>query len=417
MNRRDFVKYAFASGLTIPTWGLVPASAQSAGYTGRILVNVFAQGGLDQSSWADPRETDKTINTWVGTPAGVAGNIRYAPIGSNAAFFAKYYQHMMVINGVQLETNGHDTGTTVGRTGTLAMGYPDLTELFASVNGKGLPFAAMGSCGPTVGLRACSPIPDANTFHSIVAPNSQSDTTDFIKQGDLDKINAARAARMTAVTTRATELPRRQQVAGQFVAAAQSRTLLSRVASITPAMIDTTFPSAHVALLAAQAGIAATVEVASGNFDAHSNIANTYAQSLPALTNMVDFIWQKAADLGIDNRLFVRIFSDLGREPLINAGQGKDHWPVNTMILMEKNAPWANRVFGASGPKHEQLMINLTTGAVDPNGVVIKSRHIHNQLRSYLGVQTADPRFDLKVPSNEVFSFFDPNAKTGYPNV
>jgi uncharacterized protein (DUF1501 family) len=417
MNRRDFIKFVGTTSLTIPSWGWVSAHAQSTGYSGRVLINVFAQGGLDQSSWADPRETDKSINFWVGTPAGTAGNIRFAPIGDNATFFTKYYRNMLVINGVDLETNGHDQGTVVGRTGVMDMGYPNITELFASVNGQGLPLAAMGSCGPSVGLRACAPIPNAQNFQALVVPNAQSASATYMKPGDLDKVAVARAARMHAVIAANNAIPRLQNVAAQFIAAADSRAMLQKAAGIAATQIDAKFPDAHIGLLAAQAGIASSMELATGGFDAHSNIANDYATALPNLTNLVDFIWTKAAELGIDNRIFVRIFSDLGREPFINSGNGKDHWPLNTMILMEKNPAWGNRVFGASGPKHETLKINTATGVVDPDkGAMIKSAHIHDALRNYLNIQTQDPRFNLKVPPNEQFAFFSTTANTGYPN-
>ena len=89
IDRRDFLKIA---GAVIPSWGLIPiASAQSSLYTGKILINVHASGGMDASSWADPRETDATMNNYAaaGTPAVVAGNIRAAPMGNNAAFFQR----------------------------------------------------------------------------------------------------------------------------------------------------------------------------------------------------------------------------------------------------------------------------------------------------------------------------------------
>ena len=55
MQRRDFIRMATAAGVGIPSWALLPvAQAQSAVYTGKILINVHADGGLDQSSWVDP---------------------------------------------------------------------------------------------------------------------------------------------------------------------------------------------------------------------------------------------------------------------------------------------------------------------------------------------------------------------------
>jgi uncharacterized protein (DUF1501 family) len=420
MKRRNFLKMAGATGLVIPSWGWLPASAQSAGYTGRILINVFAEGGLDQSSWADPREMDKRQNSWaVTTPAGVAGNIRYAPIASNKTFFDKYFTNMLVLNGVDGETNGHDEGAMVQATGKLDMGYPNVSELFASVYGGGLPlnYLSTGGYRTSVGLVAATPMPDANTFRALTSPNSVSATSVYMKQADLNRTQAARAERMRVLQARADTLPRWKTVAGQFIGSADSRALMDRVAAVTPATFDQ-FQQANIGLLAATAGITSTIQLNTGGFDAHSDIDNNYAGALPRLTDMVDYIWQKSAALGIDNRIFVRIFSDLGRTPLINSGNGKDHWERNTMILMEKAPAWGNRVFGASGPQHQQLKINTATGAVDPaNGVVIRPRHVHAALRKYLNIETTDPRFNLKVPANEMFDFFNPNAKTGYPNL
>ena len=42
--------------------------------------------------------------------------------------------------------------------------------------------------------------------------------------------------------------------------------------------------------------------------------------------------------------------------------------------------------------------------------------HVHDALRQYLGIQTTDPRFNLKVPANERIDFFNPSVSTGYPN-
>jgi len=132
---------------------------------------------------------------------------------------------------------------------------------------------------------------------------------------------------------------------------------------------------------------------------------------------MVTYVFDKAATLGLADRIVLRIYSEFGRTPL-NSGNGKDHWAVGSQILMEANPAWGNRVFGASGPRHEQLKIDPATGAVDPvNGIVMRPRHIHAALRQYLGIQTNDPKFNLKVPAAETFDLFNPTARTGYPNL
>jgi len=174
-----------------------------------------------------------------------------------------------------------------------------------------------------------------------------------------------------------------------------------------------------VGLVAAQAGITTTLQFASGGFDAHSNIVNSYAQSLPRLTDLVDYIITKSGELGIANRVFIRIYSEFSRTPLINSGQGKDHYSIGTQVLMEATPPaWGNRVFGISGPRHQSIKINPATGAADPtSGKVITPRHIHAAVQKYLGFTTSDPKFSFRIPADENFDFFNPANNSGYPNL
>lgn len=425
MDRRDFFKLLGATGVTIPAWSYIPvAGAQASSlYQGKVLINIHASGGIDQSSWVDPR-MNSAINNYAEAGStlsiGSAGNIRFAPMGNNATFFPAYAQHMLVINGLNSETNDHGAGTQTNATGRLEMGYPTLNELHASVHGRGLPMPWLnqGGFSRAAGLTPPTPIPNSGSFRQLLAPNAVSATNDFMKQADLDKVAAARAQRMAALKASGSALPRMNVVSDKFLAASESRALLARVAEFLPATFDATYANAHVALIAAQAGITSTVQLSSGGFDTHSNHTAQMQTNLPRLLNMVDFIWQRAAALNIQNRIVVRVYSEFGRTRL-NNNNGKDHWSVGSQIIMEANAPWANRVFGASGPMHERLKINPNTGAVvpnaDPAGVTITPRHVHDALRRYLGIQTTDPRFNLRVPASEQIDLFNPSARTGYP--
>jgi hypothetical protein len=420
MKRRDFLQLASASGLMIPYWGLVPiANAQSAGYTGPVLINVHASGGIDASSWADPRETDAQMNNYAaaGTPAGVAGNIRCAPMGNNVPFFQRFYPMMLVLNGVNSETNSHGDGTRCHATGRLEMGHANISELFAYSQAPNVPFSWLnqGSFSISQGLVPPTAMPNSATLLAQVQPNRVDATRDFLKRGDLDKIYAARAQRLAAMKAAGDLAPGTQRVNDQFMAANDSRAMLDKVAQFIPATIDANFQAAHVGLVCVQAGIASTIQFSSGGFDGHNQLANSYANALPRLTNLVSYIWDKAADLGIANRLYVRIFSEFGRTPLNNSN-GKDHYgPGGCQIIMKADAPWGNRVFGLSGPRHQSVRIDPNTGAPDPvNGLVMRPRHIHDQLRKHLGIQTSNPKFDLRVPANENFNIFGTGPGSGY---
>jgi hypothetical protein len=417
IDRRDFLKIA---GVVVPYWGLLPVanSQVTSLYSGKIFVDIHASGGLDASSWADPRETDATMNNYAAarTPAGVAGNIRVAPMGNNVAFFQANFRRMLVINGVNSETNSHGDGTRAHATGMLAMNYPSMPEVFAKAKGASLPLSWLnsGAFMTSAGLVPATPMPDGNSFRTLISPNAASATNDFIKQGDVQKILATRAERIKAQQAAGDLIPRAQAVNAQFDAASASRALLGRVSDFLPATFDN---AAHVGLVAAQAGITSAISLSSGGFDGHGQLANSYAQSLPRLTTLMDYVWTRATQLGIESRIFMRVYSEFGRTPL-NTGNGKDHWSVGTQIFMEANPAWGNRVFGASGARHQQLRINTATGAVDAtNGKVIAPRHLHDAMRTYLGAPTTDAKFAMRVPADEKFDFFNPAVQTGYPNL
>ena len=58
-----------------------------------------------------------------------AGNIRYAPFARNEAFFEKYYERILVINGVDAQTNSHTVGVVHNWSGRTSEGYPTATAL------------------------------------------------------------------------------------------------------------------------------------------------------------------------------------------------------------------------------------------------------------------------------------------------
>ncbi len=422
MSKREFLRAAGTAGFLVPASSFLfptPAHAQAAPYSGKIFINIAIDGGIDQSSWTDPRETDRTINTYAGTPAVGAGNIRFAPMGNNRSFVEKYYQQMLVINGISSDNNGHGLGMREQCTGRDGPGLPNVVELFAKNYGDGLPFAWLAQAHAfPVGLRAPTGFPDPLAVRRLALPNEMSATNDGMKPADLQKTLAARAQRLEAMRARGNLPPRFDALAKDFLNAEGGRSLLSRLPSFLPATMDTRFPVAHLGLVAAQAGVATGFQLVTTNgFDTHAGHDAGMAQLLPQLTDLIDFLWQTAGTLGIANRVFMRIFTEFGRTEM-TVRAGKEHYGGGgTLILMEANPTWGNRVVGATGPRHQRVKINPTTGAVDPiNGAVIKANHVQQALRNYLNL-TADPLYDLRVPAGQTFDSFNPNMRTGYPNI
>ena len=90
----------------------------------------------------------------------------------------------------------------------------------------------------------------------------------------------------------------------------------------------------------------------------------------------------------VADRLVVVMGSDFGRTNFYNAGDGKDHWPIGSYIVMEKNQTWTNRVVGETDELHFAYRIDpRTLRRDDQGGTSLYPKHIHKALRRYLGIE------------------------------
>lgn len=418
MQRRDFMaSLAALGGTVIPSW-ILPSTAHAQApntlYTGKILVNIRMDGGPCQFAWSDFR------NRAGQTPVEV-GPFRFRDIANNRAFVTRFAPNMLVVNGVNSETNGHDEGNRAQNTGRLDMGYPAIAELHAWQYGKTLPLAYLNSgsaFAASVGLRA--PTPTANNLDALRAmlqPNAQNATTDFFKQGDLDKVFAARAERARALQAAGTSTPRGDFATRQILGSSDSRALLAQVGAFVPATLDANFQTQHVALVAAQAGVASTLQFSLGGFDNHGNLDTAMVGPLNRVNDVVNYIVDKAGTMNIANRLVIRLYGEFGRTFNYNNGNGVDHYAAGgTNVIIEPGVTH-NRVVGYTGAQNQAQRINLM-GQPDPAaGFTLTPRHVHFALRKYLGINVTDPRFDLKVPTNQQIDIFNPAVSTGMINL
>ena len=168
----------------------------------------------------------------------------------------------------------------------------------------------------------------------------------------------------------------------------------------------------QVALLAFQSGVAMTADIVHQVFDTHDNHDALHEPGLAHLTDSVDYLWEYAETLGLADRLTVLISSDFGRTPHYNEGNGKDHWPIGSAIIMQKNAPWGNRVVGVTDEGHNAVKINSLSLQPDENGTLIYPRHVMTAFRQLAGIDTHPivQRFPLDDIDN--FDWFNPAIQT-----
>ena len=425
MKRRDFLRLAGTAGLATALPGLAmrpafadtPTEPQAEPFGGLALITIFAGGGWDHSSFADPRE-NVAINHWAANaPAGTAGNLRYAPIAENQAFFERYHDRLLVINGIDLQTNGHGSADMAQHTGALS-GLPNLNALYAANVGAGLPMPWLYYSGndTRLGLVPPTAVPDHERLLGLADPNRRDGSRRYFRASDMDLIEQARRARLLARMGRVDDLPFTQRKVEELYRARTDRGLLERLADVVPESLDAVdlagdghnrVSAVHRFLIAIQAGLCVTANLRTGhNYDSHGNHDANHETGARHLTRLLDYLWTKAEVLGISDRLVVHVTSDVGRTPWYNGSNGKDHWSNGSAWIMMANQPWTDRSVGLSGPAHEKLDIDPVTLQPSATGERLRTAHVQVALRRILGIDQTPlaGQFPLDVPEIDLLN-------------
>lgn len=409
MHRRTFLKSAAAAGLTVVSpMGAREVSAQDTGigvYQGTCFFFIQAEGGWDPTSLIDPKGDRDNMNRYATDAIEEAGNIRYAPLQNYSEFFQKHYERMMVINGIDMSTNGHEQGRRYTWSGKLAEGHPSLAALVAAKLGPSLPmgYITNGGYDETFGVISATRAERVDTIPRIAFANRVSPDREETFHSDyaFDRIKAAADERLAAKMERM-KLPRVRSSMGALHTARMGEEELKEVISYLPDNVNDNnelVRQARVALASFRAGLGVSVSMRIGGFDTHSDHDNRHIPRLQRILDGVDFIFEEAESMGIADRVFVAIGSDFGRTPGYNGGNGKDHWSVNSMILMGAGVP-GNRVIGASGPRHQLMQVNpQTLEVVESGGVRLRPDHVHAAIRKLAGLER-DP-LSLRYPLQE----------------
>ena len=219
MNRRRFIHNAIQGSLGSAAALSLPAArvfAAPEDYTGRFFVTLQADGAWDVSSFCDPKINQTgspEINVWSRTQdIESAGNIAFAPVANNADFFQKYYQDMLVINGIDAQTNSHSTGVLHNWSGKNSAGYPSLTALFAANNAPDLPLAYLnyGGYAETARLIRYTRLDDIRALLGVLTPNVVTWDRDLRYRDDnmLNMVKQRQQERLARLRSDQSALPR-----------------------------------------------------------------------------------------------------------------------------------------------------------------------------------------------------------------
>lgn len=423
MNRRDFNRLLGWSGLTaLAPWSPL-ARGMTAGYQGSFFVLIAATGGWDVTSFCDPKANiagERTINNWADQQdIASVGNLSYAPVAENQAFFERFYQDMLVINGIDTQTNSHQDGVRHTWSGRMGFGYPSFGALASASIGPDLPLSLVHADGysETAGIARYSRLQNPDIIENLIndAQVSQGNQVyTLYEQPELDRIVQFQEARLARQLADPALLPRQQRGMNNLYLANASRDELKAFAALLPDQFenDRTLRSAQLALLAYRAGLSVACQLGISGFDTHQNHDDDHFPALAELTGLVHYLYDQAEQGGFADKLVVCLSSDFGRRPFYNAGGGKDHWPIGSALLIQRGAGWGNRVVGATDELHNAMPIDPATLAVDTqHGVILKPKHLQQAMRQLAGIDQGSVAQLFPLAAEEV-DFFNPALQT-----
>ena len=427
MKRRMLLKGLLAAAAAAPGFSLPLVDA--ADYLGKLFVFVQADGGWDPTSFCDPKSNTRgepVINHWAQyDEVRQVGSISYAPFANNVAFFEKYYQRMLVINGVDAQTNSHTVGIVHNWSGRNSEGYPTLSALLAAHYAPTLPipYLSFGGFSVTAGITRFTRIDKAQLLRAIADPATKiwNPEERIISEEDwasLESYRAATAQRLAAAPDllpadapnlafyRSAFDPEGFEGLKRYSDALPSEDQLEQMEE-GPNFSSRLRQQAQLTVLAFKTGVAVSADLWLGGFDTHANHDEDHEWLLGNLTASVDYLWDYAEAHGVADRLVVVMGSDFGRTNFYNGGDGKDHWPIGSYIILEKNQPWTNRVVGETNELHFAYRVdphNLRRD--DQGGTIIYPKHVHKALRRYLGIEHSAGALRFPFNNTEDFDFF-----------
>ncbi len=420
MKRRAFLRTltVLGAGHALPMT-LVPAAFGAT--PARFLVSINADGGWDPTGLIDPKgnalrsDGRGAVNHYAESAIKSAGNLRYAAYpdgieppaitspGHLDTFFAAHHQRLLVINGVDTQTNGHDSGRRFVWSGRLEEGFPSVAALAAAPYAdQPMAFISNGGYDYTASLVASVRTAGANTFIALAFPNSQyADNASRRNEGYMsasayDRVQAARSARLERLQ-QAETLPRRVAQMDQLETVRDGDLSLSGMLDKLPATVSTGLKGqAEVAAAAFASGLAVSANLNLGGFDTHGNHDQAQTDALTRLLEGIDHLWNEIVRHGLQDKVTVVIGSDFGRTPFYNTGAGKDHWNVTSLMAMGAGIT-GNRVIGETDANFQVRKLNAGTLQPHSSGLIVTPQHIHRALRDFLGVPAS---FDNLYPIN-----------------
>ncbi|MBK9266440.1 MAG: DUF1501 domain-containing protein [Polyangiaceae bacterium] len=427
MKRRQLLQLGSLGALSM----FLPwrSEAETGGYGGPYVIALHAAGGWDTTLFCDAKKaTAKIQQNLYGDPIK-HGALQIAPLECKNQgvtldtvqnFFSDLGSRFLVVNGIDTQTNNHDTGVKHVWSGKTFEELPSIAALLAAgvAETQLLPVSYISSGGYDVtdGLVPLTRISGGNNLLRVARPSitnpseQQANWRPYFSDATYDRLTAARATRLEQLA-KAPGTPRMAESIRTFSEARAGAAGFAALANVLPAKlveVGEAFPNlggyndnelerylqaVQMALCAFKSGQATSASLATFGFDTHAFHDIDHPRQLGRLMLTIRYLMTLADSMGLSNDLYVVVGSDFGRTPTYNSQFGKDHWNVTSMLFAGPGIP-GGTVIGGTDDEMRPLSVSKSNpkqllGYDDPAGTRILPAHIQRALRKKIGISAA----------------------------
>ena len=398
MNRRHFLGVSALGALGMTR----QAFAADVGAEGRKIVLVYNYGGWDPTRVFATEFDNRAVDMERSAELARVGSLNFvdhAERPSVREFFTRFGGDSVLLNGVLVPSVAHENCLKLSLTGTSADGAADWPALIAGdriqsyalphivVGGPSFPgdrgaaVTRAGASGQLEGLLSGDILDWSET--PVRAPSAR-------EEDIMDRYMARRsgAAVLGAGSDREAEL-----FAGYESSLDRSRTLKGLLNVIDWNGGSDLTGQVGTALSALSMGLSrcATLNFSYYGWDTHA--LNDLYQGLNferLFSGLVDLMDQLHAMPGTEGgtlaeETVVVVMSEMGRTPRLNEGEGKDHWPYTSMMMVGPGLT-GGRVVGGFDDYYYGRTIDPATGELDDDGQEMGAVNVGATLLKLCGV-------------------------------
>lgn len=378
-SRRDLIRGTVA--LTASAFaGLRPARA--AEVRERKFLFFYAGGGWDVTTVFDPHFGSDGVDMDDFAEPGQAGNLAFTAGVDRpnvARFFSRWGGRTCIVNGVDAHSVGHDSATQFVLTGTSASSYPDWPTLLAASGSGDYPLPHLVFGGPSfagtygaavvrAGGGALLDLLDGSIVGAsdTPAPLLQTPADSMVDAFVHDRVARFAAERGGLGRARADALVRNHERAMEL----EGRRFEAGLTDLGTTMLDQGIKAAEMMRLGLSRCAMVSID---GGFDTHGepSQATQFDEFFAALDGILEHLTTTPghATPTLADEVVIVALSEFGRTPKYNGGNGRDHWPYGSALLIGSGVA-GNRMVGRTDGDLVAEPIDFGTGQPDASGEI-----------------------------------------------